>query len=310
MSMHVSTIIPVYNAERTIAQAIDSALSQDYKGHEVIVVNDGSTDSTAAILNGYGDRIRIVSVPNGGPARARNVGVAESTGKYLAFLDADDMWLPHKLKTMIAVLEKNPSATLAFSEFSHIDKDGVVCAESSLGHAPSMDGLLTPRPLPILPSTWVLRRQTFDKIGGFNEEFRGAGWAHEDTWMLMLLRELGEFVYVSDKLILYRIGSSAKSADKYGPGLRVFVSLLKRRYGPRSRSWIRNTTSIHCRDLLSKTAHQMKGGNRFGAVRTLASIFWLRPSYFLEAEFRERLLLPQNIKRLRGLTAIFGRAHD
>ena len=306
--MHVSTIIPVYNAERTIAQAIDSALSQDYKDHEVIVVNDGSTDSTAAILNGYRDRIRIVSVPNGGPAKARNVGVAESTGTYLAFLDADDMWLPGKLKTMIAALEKNPSATLAFSEFRHIDKDGLVCAESSFGHAPSMDELLTPRLLPILPSTWVLRRQTFDRIAGFNEEFRGAGL--EDTWVLMLLRELGEFVYISDKLTLYRIGSSAKSADKYGPGLRVFVALLKRRYGLRSRSWIRNTTNIQCRDLLSKTAHQMNGGNRVGAVRTLASIFWLRPSYFLEAEFRERLLLPQNLKRMRGLTAIFGRAHD
>jgi glycosyltransferase involved in cell wall biosynthesis len=306
--MRVSTIIPVHNGERTIAQAIDSALSQDYEGHEVIIVNDGSTDCTAAILNRYGDRIRIVSVPNRGPGRARNVGVAESTGTYLAFLDADDIWLPRKLETMIAALEGNPSATLAFSEFSHIDTDGVVCAESSLGHAPSIDELLAPRLLPILPSTWVLRRQTFDRIGGFNEEFRGAGF--EDTWALMLLRELGEFVYVSDRLTLYRIGSSAKSADKYGPGLRVFVPLLKSRYGSRSRLWIRNTTKIQCRDLLSKAAHQMNGGNRFGAARTLASIFWLRPSYFFGSEFRERLLLPHNIRRLRRLTAVFGPARD
>ena len=306
--MQVSTIIPVYNAERTIAEAIDSALSQDYQGHEVIVVNDGSTDSTEAILNGYKDRIQIVSAPNGGPAKSRNLGVAHSTGMYLAFLDADDVWLPCKLKPMIAALEKNPSATLAFSEFHHIDKHGLVCGESSFGHAPSMDELLTPRLLPILPSTWVMRRQTFDRIGGFNEEFRSAGL--EDTWVLMLLRELGEFVYISDKLTFYRIGSSAKSADKYGPGLPILVSLLERRYGSRSRSWIRNTTNLQCRDLLSKIAHQMNAGDRFGAAHTLASIFWLRPSYFLEAEFRERLLLPQNIKRLRRLTAIFGRSND
>jgi glycosyltransferase involved in cell wall biosynthesis len=110
MSVKVSTIIPTYNAERTIAQAIDSTLSPDFESHEVIVVNDGSTDSTPDILDMYRDRIQVVSQPNLGPSAARNAGARHSAGKYLAFLDADYLWLPGKLKAMVPALESNPSA--------------------------------------------------------------------------------------------------------------------------------------------------------------------------------------------------------
>jgi len=106
----VSTIIPAYNAERTIAQAIDSALSQDYKGHEVVVINDGSTDSTTAILQKYASQIQVITQSNGGLSAARNAGVGGSTGKYLAFLDADDIWLPGKLKTMVSALGRNATS--------------------------------------------------------------------------------------------------------------------------------------------------------------------------------------------------------
>ena len=100
----VSTIIPAYNAASTIAQAVDSALSQACQGHEVIVVNDGYTDTTGAILGNCCNRIRTISQPNGGVSAARNAGVLRSTGKYLAFLDADDIWLPGKLTTMLDAL--------------------------------------------------------------------------------------------------------------------------------------------------------------------------------------------------------------
>src|SRR6516225_8557529 len=83
----VSTIIAAYNAERTIAETIDSALAQECDGHEVVVVNDGSTDSTAKILSEYGDQISIVTQSNRGAAAARNAGVAYSNSKYIALLD-------------------------------------------------------------------------------------------------------------------------------------------------------------------------------------------------------------------------------
>src|SRR5216683_2471527 len=98
----VSTIIPAYNAERTIVQAIDSALSQDYEGQEIVVITQR----------------------NRGLSAARNTAVCRSTGKYLALLDADDIWLPGKLKTMVSALERNPSASLAFSDYRWIDDKG------------------------------------------------------------------------------------------------------------------------------------------------------------------------------------------
>src|SRR5437660_1034224 len=108
MAAKVSTVIPTFNAKQTIADAIDSALAQEYYGQEIIVVNDGSTDSTAAILQNYSDRVRVVTQPNRGAAAARNAGVARSTGEYIAILDSDDQWLSGKLHTMVTALERNP----------------------------------------------------------------------------------------------------------------------------------------------------------------------------------------------------------
>jgi glycosyltransferase involved in cell wall biosynthesis len=304
----VSTIIAVYNDEATIAQAIDSALAQDYDDHEVIVVNDGSTDSTGTILKEYGNRIHVVSQSNAGQSMARNTGVRYSTSKYIAFLDADDTWLPHKLKAMVAELERNPFATLAFSESRYIDNQGVNCGESFLGHAPSMDELLIPRPFPILPSTWVLTRQVFESVGGFSEAF-GRAQGFEDTWMLFLFRELGEFVYLPECLTIYRVQGYI-AGDRYAPGLLVFVSLLKERYGRKGRRWARYAKHSQCRDLLSKIAHQMNDRNRLGALRTVALIFRLWPTYFIGRQFLRRLLAPQNARRLREMISILPRPHN
>ncbi|MBE3604183.1 glycosyltransferase family 2 protein, partial [bacterium] len=94
----VSAVIPVYNGAATIARAVASVLAQRYDGAvETIVVDDGSTDSTRAILAGFGDHIRTIHQPNRGPAAARNVGARLAAGEYLAFLDADDEWMPEKL---------------------------------------------------------------------------------------------------------------------------------------------------------------------------------------------------------------------
>src|SRR6266849_5630061 len=95
--IQVSAIVPVFNGESTIAAAIDSALNQNFDATEVIVVNDGSTDGTALILRSYGSKIRVIEQSNRGLSAARNAGAAIARGEYLAFLDADDEWLPGKL---------------------------------------------------------------------------------------------------------------------------------------------------------------------------------------------------------------------
>lgn len=312
----VSTIIPAYNAERTIAQAIDSALAQDYEGHEVLVVNDGSTDATAAILGKYGSEIQVITRRNGGLSAARNAAVCRSTGKYLALLDADDIWLPGKLRTMVSALERNPLASLAFSDYSLIDNDGAECGGSALGDAPWLEQLMNERPLPvysfptwILPSTWVAPRRVFERLGGFCEEFKGPG-GFDDAWMLLLLRELGEFVYVPERLALYRVCESGKRGDKYGPGLAVFIALVKERYAATGKALIRNAKTSQCWHLLAKVSHQVNNGDRFGAIRTLARIAGLRPAFFLTSGFRGRLFFPHNLRRLRDLVAALSRAEQ
>jgi hypothetical protein len=145
-------------------------------------------------------------------------------------------------------------------------------------------------------------------MGGMCEAFDGAG-GFSDCWILLLLRELGEFVYVSEELALYRVGNGGALGDKYAAGLRVFISLVRARYGARGETLIRHVKVGQCRRLLCKVADQMSAGDRVGAVGTLVRIARLLPSYFLEPDFRARLFLPQNIKRLRDLVALPRRAH-
>jgi glycosyltransferase involved in cell wall biosynthesis len=268
-----------------------------------VVVDDGSTDSTPAILRAYGNQIRVVTQANRGAAAARNAGVAYSGGFYLAFLDSDDLWMPQKLPAMVAALERHPEASLAFSEYINFNENGEDCGGSSLGRTFSMEDLIDTCLPPILTSTWVIPRPMFERSGGFCEAFRG-GQGFEDSWLLLLLRELGEFEYVPEKLTRYRVSGTGENADKYAHALPTFISLVKRRYGARGRALVRNAENLQCRWLLCKVAHQMDQGDRLGALATLARIAKLRPGYFLSSEFTERLLLPQNLRRLRELGTI------
>ena len=104
----VSVVIPVYNGAQTIRRAIDSALAQSWKDREVIVVDDGSTDGTLTLLEGYGNRIRAIHQSHCGVAFARNAAIEQSKGDYVAFLDADDEWLPEKLEVQLGMLRSMP----------------------------------------------------------------------------------------------------------------------------------------------------------------------------------------------------------
>jgi len=108
MQALVSVVIPVYNAERFVAEAVNSALAQDYPYKEILVIDDGSHDRSLQALAAYGEAIRVISVPNGGPARARNLGMHQARGEYIAFLDADDVWARGKLSAQVAHMQAHP----------------------------------------------------------------------------------------------------------------------------------------------------------------------------------------------------------
>ncbi|MGC1810724.1 MAG: glycosyltransferase family 2 protein [Candidatus Binataceae bacterium] len=230
----VSVIIPVHNGEDTVARAIDSALSQTYKDNvEVIVINNGSTDQTAKVLESYAERIIILDEPALGVARARNTGVAAARGKYLAFLDADDEWMPEKLARVVPLLEADPECVLAYHDGIITDTDGTVIRESACpaGHdaALSLESLIkySGLGLPILFDSVVLRRDIFDRVGGFNEQLESA----EDVWLQINAREIGHFRYLPEALMKRQQGISPSRENWYIAGAYSLRSLIRERYG-------------------------------------------------------------------------------
>src|SRR5271156_470011 len=104
----VSVVIPAHNAERTLRASVESVLAQDFRDFEIIAVNDGSTDSTKAILATYAFQVQVIDQNNQGAPAARNAGVSAATGKLIAFPDADDLWRPDKLAQSVRAFELNP----------------------------------------------------------------------------------------------------------------------------------------------------------------------------------------------------------
>jgi glycosyltransferase involved in cell wall biosynthesis len=157
----VTVIIPTYNREQYISEAIDSVLAQTYSNIELIIVDDGSTDNTIERLQTYGPKLRYIQQENGGIGAARNAGIAQATGEFLAFLDSDDCWTPDKLTLQIAAFDQDPDLDIAFGhvrqfyspETDQQFRQRILCPEAAIpGYISGM---------------MLLRRSTFLQVGGF-----------------------------------------------------------------------------------------------------------------------------------------------
>lgn len=170
----VSVIIPAWNAADTLARALDSVAAQTRAPDEVIVVDDGSTDGTAALAARHPVGARVVTRPNGGPAQARNRGAALATGTLLAFLDADDVWHPGKVAAQLAVFAAHPAVALCATTFSYFP------TEAPPAFAPAGSGAVTLvrdyaallRDCYLGTPTVMLRREAFHACGGFDATLR------------------------------------------------------------------------------------------------------------------------------------------
>lgn len=171
----VSVVIPAYNCEKFISTAIESVLGQTYGDYEIIVVNDGSTDKTDEALSRYASKIKKIYQPNKGPAEARNMGIANSEGEYVAFLDQDDAWLPDKLRMQVEVMEKNDKFGLVYTdtyvlkdkEFSNTDS---LCRRSFQIRQPHGGSVVKYLFLDnfITTSSVMVRKECFSEIGTFD----------------------------------------------------------------------------------------------------------------------------------------------
>jgi glycosyltransferase involved in cell wall biosynthesis len=237
----VSAIIIVFNGERFIAEAIESVLAQDLRDLELVVVDDGSTDDTREIVEKYVDtdpeRVRLLRHPdhgNHGMSATRNLGMAKARGEYVAFLDADDVWLPGKLREQVEILDAEPETAMVFgrSLFWHSWDPGAsrqdrfyeLGADADVTHPPSK--LFPPLVSNLFqsPTTCnaLMRRDCALAVGGFDPRFRGMFEDH---------------LFFGKLMLRYPVHVSSRTWALYRQHQRSEVALLKGRLGLHLAHW-------------------------------------------------------------------------
>ena len=218
MSISISAIIPTYNKPALLRRAIDSVLAQTRPAEELIVVDDGSTDETEAVVRrDYGDRVRYIRQENAGTAAARNRGVREARGEWLSFLDHDDEWLPRRLELHSEAIAADPETALVYSSFyvtGHSE-----AARRILAPAPPSE-LLYPGVLleNLLPTPAMsIRKEVYLAMGGFNESLRGSC---EDWDLLVRITRCHRATRISEPLLVAHEQASSQS--------RRYLTMLER----------------------------------------------------------------------------------
>lgn len=167
----ISVIIPVFNTEKYLAQAIQSVLDQMIQADEIIIVDDGSTDNSLAVARQFLSRVKIITQENKGAAAARNIGIVNASGNYLAFLDADDLWVEKKLEQQLDYFAHHPEIDMIFGNVEQF-----ISPELPDEHKVKMKLEIEIMP-GLVPGTMLIRKQDFLNVGYFNEKL-----------------ELGEFI--------------------------------------------------------------------------------------------------------------------
>lgn len=214
----VSVIIPAYNAAWCVRRAVDSVLAQDFHDYELIVVDDGSQDDTAAVLASYGDALRVMSKANGGLSSARNMAIAAVRGEYVAFLDADDWWMPDKLARQVAMMEFRPELVFCSTATAVRTPEGLGLPDwpCGAGTGSVLERIFRENAYVAGSGSSVLaRREAFAHVGGFDETLSSL----EDIDMWMRLASVGEYACINALLTVIE-----KRADSMSGNLDVMRS--------------------------------------------------------------------------------------
>lgn len=210
----ISVIIPAYNAEKYIEETIRSVLNQTYTDLELIIVIDGATDRTAEIAKSFctDKRVKVIEKPNTGVSDTRNVGMAQSNGEYLAFLDADDVWLPENLQKKVNILTKNHNIGWVYSNMYELDDNTKNIKEAPRGigtnilhNILSWKGEVVPGPC----SNIVIRKELYEKGVRFDKKLSTAA----DQDFTLQLAKISDCYFIDDFLWKYRIISTSMSRN-------------------------------------------------------------------------------------------------
>jgi glycosyltransferase involved in cell wall biosynthesis len=215
----ISCIVPVFNGERYIRDALESIFAQTYRPLEILVADDGSTDGTAAVVAAFSDRVRYLRQSNRGPAAARNLGIGAATGDFIAFLDADDLWHPEKLIRQMARFQARPElgycVTLVRNFWTPELQNE---AEKYRDHRIS-------RPIPgYVTGTLIARRSLFDTVGLFNPDL-----PHGDStdWFLRAAESGAVTELLPDVLLERRLHPDNRSRIRAGASREQYLRILK-----------------------------------------------------------------------------------
>jgi len=204
-NIFISVVIPLYNKEQTIVNTLKSVFKQKYENFEVIIVDDGSTDNSISLIYEHfnDSRIRIIQQNNAGVSAARNKGVQESKGKWIAFLDADDEWMPLYLQSLVNALNKYPDAEMIGCPSLHKDfKTGKLSCNSIIDKyykkTAKINYFINPDKMTHIGAT-ILKKDVFFQIGGFNTSLR----INEDLLLLALIALRHHYIYIGEPLHVY-----------------------------------------------------------------------------------------------------------
>lgn len=225
MNCLVSVIIPAYNAENSLSQTLESVMAQTFQDFEIIVVDDGSSDRTAEIAKSFGPSVYCLRKKNGGVAKARNAGIEQAAGRYLAFLDADDLWAPTKLEKQIALVEARPQVGLCFTAMYRVTPTLQVINEVPARDYPDFCEALLLYFCVVTGScsSALLRRELVVETGGFDTRLSTcADW---DYWLR--LSRVTEFASIPEPLVSYRVMPGSMSSNPTLVEQEVFAVLSK-----------------------------------------------------------------------------------
>jgi glycosyltransferase involved in cell wall biosynthesis len=236
--MSISVVIPAYNASRFIAETLESVLAQTLQPDEVLVIDDGSTDDTAAIADGFAPRVRVFRRPNSKQSATRNFGVQEATGEWIAFIDSDHLWEPNKLERQMEELVRHPEADICYTGYVFLMQRGdTAILGRVIDVPPAKDIRKALFKRNAFPVSVIARRSTLLAANGFNPMIRHG---HEDyeLW-LRLLHAGAKFAACREPLLQYRRHENNTLWDL--AWCEECIEMYKRLvlpYLPRSTGWI------------------------------------------------------------------------
>jgi len=276
----VSIVVPCFNTSPFLGEAVASALKQSFADFELLIIDDGSTDSTREIASSFLDdsRVRYHYQENQGLSAARNKGIELSRGEFVALLDADDIWVPEKLQRQVSVFRDLPSCGLVFSDFATFDERGIIAAQKNLVvldrlNMPGFSHLFSRNNF-IYPSTVLLRRALLEQVGGFDTSLKSA----EDYDMWLRVARVSRLAGVPAKLVEIRQHGSNMSLNIPRMLENEIAAVKKNSAGVPGSALRRRLAKIYCINA-DRSVH---AGKRAVALKLLAQGMLSYPFLYID----------------------------